>query len=193
MREPFIASNGIELRSNGRGWLERRNGGKFGTGVWGEVGAVITRDPALVWDALREFFQHERDEELGRWRWPKDTRYVVYEIDSDQLRVLYEPSGVSVVVRLSNLSDAAPGKNFVGAANAYRAAHQPPKPWHDAKPGEVWAVTWDGRETPCLVVESAISSNGLVFNDTSRETPGVLAPCITNARRIWPEVVSDDS
>ncbi|MDR6691374.1 hypothetical protein J2X55_002286 [Microbacterium sp. 1154] len=44
------------------------------------VGGTSVNDVALhkrEADALREFFQAEADERLGRWRWPENPAYVV--------------------------------------------------------------------------------------------------------------------
>ena len=91
---------------------------------------------------LREFFQAERDTELGRWRWPDDPRYLVFPLkDDDEVRVLDENSGQSAAIRRSSFRSGLTHTHFVGAALAYFDTRPEPKPWHDAKPGELWEVS----------------------------------------------------
>lgn len=188
--EKFVASNGIEIRIGVDGDVERMN--PTGTGVWGKITSV---SPAAhhVYKALSEFFLHERDQELGRWRF--NAYLTVYEAENHQphnraraVNVLDERTGRLHMRHEGQAAWRETNPTLSEASAAYFAAHPEPKPWHDAKPGEVWAVTWDGKETACHVIKNAGSNSGLVFDDTSRETPGTLAPIITSGRRIWPEV-----
>lgn len=87
---------------------------------------------------LREFFRHERDEELGRWRWPENPDYVVYP-DGTSRTVNKESNGRVMVVSLHDRASMTTWlDSYVGAAKAYDAAHPLPKPWENAKQGEVW-------------------------------------------------------
>lgn len=90
------------------------------------------------WTALAEHFQAARDTELGRWRWPEYPEYVVYpEADPDSVLVFDEATGANWKVDRA-LNQA--GNYLHAAARAYWAAHPEPKPWHSAKPGEVWDI-----------------------------------------------------
>ncbi len=143
-------------------------------------------------DGLREFFLNERDHELGRWRWPENPDYVVYPKKvaghtDDQYRectVFDERSGVRQEFG-SDLPQCH-GGDFREAARSYFAAHPAPKPWHGAKPGEVWVLTGaGGMEQPWRRMESGLwisCTTGMVEYNDEYAIAG---------RRIWPEVVSD--
>lgn len=185
MSEKFVSSNNTTIyRSSGSSiyWNSRH-----------DKGSVANSEAK----ALREFFLHERDTELGRWRWPEKPEYVVYP----------QPGGAVNVLRESLVDETGPGVekgigrekangwrseaagNFFAAARAYFAAHPVPKPWHEAKPGEVWVITTSnvGDEVAVLVTGAGRFrySDGVLMSLTSEQ--------ITDARRIFPEVVSDDS
>lgn len=140
-------------------------------------------------EALREFFMHERDQELGRWRWPENPDYVVYRKAASAsephpgVRVVHEATGRSrdIGVEVNNACDPTVSM-FGRAARAYFAAHPEKKPWHDAKPGEVWVLTLDGKDVAALYLGESCWKYGpeglTVYSPGSR---------ITGARRIWPE------
>lgn len=130
----FKASNGCEIGVSDSGGLR----------VFGSIiRTVLTPSEA---DALREFFQHERDEQLGRWRWPENPNYVVYPCD-EFVRVMNEKEAEAIAV-LGPDDDRQPAQSefdeFRVAVNAYFDAHPQLMPWHDAKPGEVWVLKVDG-------------------------------------------------
>ena len=147
--------------------------------------------------ALREFFAHERDVELGRWRWPENPDYVVYP---PRPGVYGRGRGVQVLnEKVGRFADCweTPGVNSpadagaYAASRAYFAAHPEPKPWHGAKPGEVWVVS--AYEEPIVMTVFESDFGGLRFrqNDRDGTTWAIDTPVITSARRIFPEV-SDD-
>lgn len=140
---------------------------------------------------LREFFQKENDDRFDRWRWPANPEYVVYAWTADPARtargvtVLSEsiPRGYTVwedtIDTLYGPSENEEARALARkAARAWFDAHPEPKPWDDAKPGEVWVVkfrtgpTFDERAL--VVPESGWDRNLLVVD----------------ARRVWPEVAS---
>lgn len=130
--------------------------------------------------ALREFFQHERDAELGRWRWPENPDYVVYAPDEEGVAwSVNERTGAALMntraLPLGFVDDHA------RAARAYFDAHPERKPWHDAKEGEVWLVrptkAIGGGEYPAIFQAGAFRDHGGYWE----------AHDITDARRIWPE------
>ncbi len=156
----FTASNGMTVKLGagspprvvGRGW------------------SAQLLEPDEV--ALREFFRHERDEELGRWRWPEDPDYVVYPYD-DHVCVLYEKTGESWLVQpKGNLPDL-PATN---AMRAYYAAHRPA--WYDAEEGEVWIIEDPDEGTiPTIYQAGAFRDHGGYW----------MAEDISFAERVWPE------
>lgn len=139
--------------------------------------------------ALREYFQHERDTELGRWRWPENPDHVVYPPE----QVEGGDGGVWVLCESDpgSIRYASPGPEawpsneayYARAARAYFDAHPEPKPWHDARFGEVWALTDEAGVTmPATFQAPGVwTSHGSM---SSRVRDGMN---ITAARRIWPE------
>lgn len=145
MTDTFTASNGVEIEKGTEGHLLMPPAA-IGLGMDSQ-------------QALREFFQHERDEQLGRWRWPEDPRYIVKPVDEHVVCVVNEeefwdrPHGrqgergqlrfrdVRECKTDAPLSDTA--ARYKQAAWAFWQAHPElmPMPWHDAKPGELWGVT----------------------------------------------------
>lgn len=181
--ETFTASNGVEVKisveSNETYLLGKGGAIEGGTRRW----TVATGNTEGI-AALREFFQYERDQELGRWRSPLG--FYVYPLGEDD--------GARIVLVL----DAATGQTqtyFEGAectgpgilyeaANDYFAAHPVPKPWHDAKPGDVWVLTVAGKEHPWgfdPIDQRFVYAGGESWLRRNDEM-------ITAGRRIWPEV-----
>ena len=138
--------------------------------------------------ALREFFLAERDQELGRWRSNIHPDVVAYPLSEDLVRVFTEVTGNALgVSRGERDSWSEPGEqvemlNSVG--DEYFAAHPAPKPWHDAKPGEVWVLEMDGEER-AFMLDSVdhFDHYGSYYEKDD--------PRITEGRRIWPEVPSE--
>lgn len=125
----FKASNGVEIRP----FDDLRRGAGYS---YEEV------------EALREFFQAERDAELGRWRWPEHPDYVVYPNKNHSVSVIDESTGVreeSLTRDETNHDIPAVRNVFFRAAKAYFDAHPERKPWHDAEPGDVWELTVPGK------------------------------------------------
>lgn len=136
--------------------------------------------------ALREFFQHERDQELGRWRWPENPDYVVYTVGDGWL-ALSERSGNSK--HYSRREHAQVGTSILThAMRAYLDAHPEPKPWHDAKPWEAWVVTVDGIEQAVSIDEDREFRDRSYPKDNS--WMHITDARITAGRRIWPEDAS---
>lgn len=154
--------------------------------------------------ALREFFQHERDEELGRWRWPENPDYVVYLRNDGQACVFNEATGVTVYrfrgehehleeLRRQSGEEVMPHTH---AARAYFEAHPERKPWHAPDAGDHWALH--------IAHGMALSGDEHLYKYTRWGSQGrwgfvptdggsVLDPTdptITAGRRIWPEDAS---
>lgn len=174
--EKFTASNGVkidQIAANGiTGGLELKP-------VWGKNTFVFEEE--LL--ALREFFQHERDEELGRWRWPENPNWVIYRKSDDEVTVLDEldpEEGGYTVYR----EDEEIWPEFQPAARAYFAAHPEPKSWHDAQEGEVWLITSSNPSRSERLCEFPAIFQADRFRDHGGSW-GVRD--IVAARRIWPE------
>lgn len=138
-----------------------------------------------VSQGLREFFQHERDQELGRWRWPEDPHLLVYVYDASVLVV--DESRPGLAPSLYTAEDIA-GRHgrFAEAARAYFAAHPEPKPWHSAVTGEVWELDLDFGDVGKRDAFMADNRGESVFRRLDELYP-TNDSRITAARRIWPE------
>ena len=160
---------------------------------------------------LTEFFQHERDEELGRWRTPDVPDHVVYPVEephqsahSRMVNVLNERTGRLIersethAKTISEALDKHPGATQ--AARAWFEAHPKPepKPWLEAKPGEVWEITttdWPNMPTRYAAIKSVtvVDERTMLYPMNSLMKPklGLKAPIIIAGRRLFPE--ADDA
>ncbi|MFJ2506295.1 hypothetical protein [Microbacterium sp. NPDC087592] len=159
--------------------------------------------------ALREFFQHERDEALGRWRWPENPDYVVYSNPDEAFERMFGPNLDLVILRDSDGmtkgyvreedQGGPPMDHRVGhvlAARAYFEAHPERKPWHAPDAGDHWVLH--------IAHGMALSGDEHLYKYTRWGSQGrwgfvptgggsVLDPTdptITAGRRIWPEDAS---
>lgn len=137
--------------------------------------------------ALAELFQHERDQELGRWRDPVNRDLVVYrspELDDEfgrTVQVMDETSGEAITYS-ENRSPDWENKRERKTADRYFAAHPEPKPWEEAEPGEIWELTEpDGHKQLWVKTERLWrlihSTKPVLYNGKNA----------TAARRICPE------
>lgn len=133
--------------------------------------------------ALAEFFRHKRDQELGRWRDPKNPFMVVYPRIRGRIRVVSELTGRSWNTDQQINPDFPYSARK--AAEHYFAAH-PPKPWHTAKPGEAWVLTLNGHEEDEAVVVQKIGNGHPVFVQDNGSHISVEDEAITAGRRVWP-------
>ena len=132
-------------------------------------------------DELRAHLQAERDEQLGRWRDPENPDCICYPVagDPDDIWVLNEVDGLAYM-RERNQAFYE-GNKFSEVARRYFAAHPEPKPWEEAKAGEVWILTRYGAEEPFFVTGGEFTSTDLAVATDLDD------PRITDGRRIWPE------
>ena len=145
--------------------------------------------PTADFKTLREYFQAERDEELGRWRDPEIPDMVVYPHDDVTITVLDEVDGKRFWWTRGDELDAHQ-ERFPGfdTARAYFAAHPKPepKPWDTARPDEVWVLTINNYMEEVF----RCGERGLYSLKTGNPI-GSLLSCshnkITAGRRIWPE------
>lgn len=166
----FTASNGAIVHNPTKGGIAVGN-------------SLILRDNEST--ALREFFQHERDEELGRWRWPERPHYVAYARGADSVRIIDERTGRAQEFDRNGESTWV----MEDAANAYFKAHPERKPWEDAKPGDVWVIEVEGTESYAVHVVAEF------FGAVSFQTPtgrkvNMNNSAFTGFRKIWPEDAS---
>lgn len=183
MDKIFKASNGLEFRDAVHRLEWRRS---WTHSDWNAVGAALEDMPAgfavdsAIGEGLAEFYQHQRDQQLGRWRWPENPDYVVYRRGEDRARVIHEPSG--------DFSDSVRGTMLPGpfrdAARAFFDAHPAePKPWDAAEEGDVWVLTGaGGMELPWRR-----TAEGTWESITPKTIRRRNEDCITAGRRIWPE------
>ena len=143
-------------------------------------------DPRRVTDALREYFQRERDTQLGRWRDPQNPDIVCYPVacDLDAVWVMYEGDWTRYHASRSGWEDVLP--HYVSeTAGRYFQAHPDPNPWRTAQPDEVWVLT-DGDRSEVF----RCGERGLYSLKTGNPL-GSLLSCgsnkITAGRRVWPE------
>lgn len=173
--EKFTASNGRGVSRNVDGYLAIDQANQMGDYAFSAAQEV----------ALREFFRHERDEELGRWRssihpsWTAVEDGRVYRFTNDDGKRGFDvhKEDRSYKGWLGELREVA--KEFLGA-------HPASNPWHDAKPGEVWVLTVDG-ETYCWGVGDGPDLGRFIYAGGTSNIP-LGHPSITKGRRIWPEV-----
>ena len=80
------------------------------------------------------------------------------------------------------------GSRMMLPAKNMRLAN-PPKPWHDAKPGEVWVLTYGGQETAYVWTDRHSEQGHAFVSDRAIVEADDLD--ITVGRRIWPEDSND--
>lgn len=159
-------------------------------------GGILAGEVAVYRDevkALREFFQHERDEQLGRER--VSNSILITPLDPKSVNVLREIHVYNEVTRQYAIwNETSDGQihrvtlftsNMLDSAARQWFSDKRPKPWENAQEGEVWIVT---------------PSRALTEGDESVEYPAIFqagrfrdhggswdAKDLTAARRIWPE------
>ena len=177
----FTASNGVRIR------VDLEGDYRFG-GTARSADYVVRRGGANE-QALREFFQAEADERLGRCRTAVDPDFVVYEPREGQpARVLRESTAQVLDYHRSETRSTHPSA-FESAARAYFDAHPEPKPWHDAAAGEVWLIAFSdeggGGRLPWTVNRAGNFTHPLFANDVKPADSTIV-----DGRRIWPAEVS---
>jgi hypothetical protein len=140
-------------------------------------------------DALREFFRAEEDERLGRVRSTVDPDIVIYPVTANQIRVI-DQAGHGNWATFDR--DDADGLGPMSrTASAYFDAHPEPKPWTQARPGEVWSLGIGGGYhcESAAVVETPDGVQfvwGVKGNDL--RTLPITDRSIDYGTRIYPEV-----
>jgi hypothetical protein len=186
MNKRFNVQAGIFTASNG---LKIHLTNAYKTGYTVHPGktassSYLSFEEMVAW---REFFRAERDEELGRWRSPQYPDYVVYPVDENTVRVSNETNGFASKRLRSEIYDT-PQECFDTpeyVALAYFDAHPEPKPWHDAKPGQVWALTLEDDDGSITEMAAFKDGEGLWRSVLSQSV--IQDPFITEGHLIWPE------
>lgn len=180
MTDIFTASNGIEIEISQDGYL-------LGKGDYGSGSTYATAGPEGI-GALREYFTHERDAELGRWRDPENPDLVIYPNGDDAVCVFSESTGSCWDVLRSVATRERPAySTWVESAARYFAAHPEPKPWETASAGELWKVYLRPNDR---IGRRAIAHGDGTFTD--QYTVAWNLDDLTHATRIWPTEESDD-
>jgi|AntRauMFilla1563_2_1112583.scaffolds.fasta_scaffold40373_2 hypothetical protein len=127
----------------------------------------------------------DRDAQVGRWRSLQHPDIVGYAVGTKGTRVnlFHEADGRSYEVSKGNVDKPWFG-NYPGvheAAREYFDTHPEPRPWQDARPGEVWVLRYSDDLIPHAYV---MNSRGVFV--------GVMCPSphdesIIAGRRIWSE------
>ena len=173
----YVADNGasVHLDSNGRMTFRR------------DSPLCVNTLEAFWVQAAREFFQAERDEELGRWRDPENPDCICYPVagDPDDIWVVYEGSGLAYM-RERNQAFYA-GNKFSEVARRYFAAHPEPKPWEGAEPGEFWILTVDEKTNPYKIWTDTQRVRRFERVERPYTAISLNDPRITAGRRVWPE------
>lgn len=147
--------------------------------------------PGFAAAALGEFFQVERDEALGRWRWPENPdvtvriapKHAQHGVSDDTVMIQSDESGYVGYYtreRLPEITDKT--GDIVRAGHAYFDAHPEPKPWHDAKFGEVWLLRFEADDNEFAAFQYGDGRWKAIEGGFPN------ADLITSGRRIWPEV-----
>ena len=113
-------------------------------------------DPRRVTGALREYFQRERDTQLGRWRDPQNPDMVCFPVvgDLDAVWVVYEGDGSRYHATRTDWERIRP-HDVSETARRYFAAHPEPEPrppfaaYVDKNGSAVW-VTDENGNLRCL-------------------------------------------
>jgi len=193
MKREFTASNGYVVRYDPTAGLGRLTV-HFPSGHNVLDGHDYCTNDELA--ALREFFQHERDEELGRWRWPENPDIIVVLKQAKSIPrrvVMVMQESTCIVVWRDEAQESGSGRaELDAAARAYFAAHPEPKPWTNPKPGELWELTVGGITDEYVAVKCREGVNGIrtMFLPTKNLGAIKLGPeatLITDGRRIYPE------
>ena len=182
MTEKFVASNGVEID------VQPENRSEEYWVIRGPRGSIAVNTDEQ--QAFREFFQAERDKNLGLWRLPEDPDFTVKrkperdDTDGRYVIVASESSGSTWSFWEFRVSAHGEGQG-ANVARAYFAAHPEPKPWRDSKPGEVWVLSLKGESQDEV---GAVREYGRDFKLSTGLLMSPKDERITAGRRIWPEV-----
>lgn len=169
MSTTFTASNGVELTDHGH------------------IPVPWNHTEDQIHAARIEFYRHLEDQRLGRWRDPEEPDYVVYSRNEKRVVVVDERTGSQGTFVRSEFPGLGAGADV---ARRYFRRHPEPKPWHDAKPGEVWVLKLRPRsitigespETPFTLGKGDCFKHPDYLVTPARTDDGIIA-----GHRIYPE------
>ena len=169
-----------------RGMLRLRRGNPQAEGLY---------DPDTT-NALRAFFQAERDQELGWWRDPEEPDWIVrpHEYHANSAIVYNERTHFTCYWERRAAKTGSGNYSSAMVAKRYFAAHpdvEPHKPWHDAKEGEYWLVTLEGADPIPTTVCNYSENLYFTVGDDDYYCP-TNDHRIQNAVRLTPEGSSDE-
>lgn len=171
----FTASNGVTIRVDMDGDYA----------FSGSRSTYMVQPGSKNEQALRELFQAEADERLGRWRCPEVPDYLVYPPSSShKVHVVRESDGETRSYARNSPTFAFPSgehREWALAARAYFEAHPEPKPWHAAVEGDVWELTFAAGAHAWFVNGDYFQSTKTLTNISKTDAD------ILSARRIYPE------
>ena len=181
MTDTFTASNGmtVDRDHNGDVLLDRAT-----------TQSLYMKDGTAL--ALREFFQHERDEELGRWRDPDNPRLTVYPTEgyeTDEITILDDVDAETYTITRAS-AERSQGGWWHDTAKAYFEAHPERKPWEDAKDGEIWEFTLGCSSGQYLADGGRFFLLPLRAPSDPGWKPASFASNFETGERIWPEDAS---
>ncbi|WP_144834057.1 hypothetical protein [Microbacterium sp. BH-3-3-3] len=187
----FTASNGIEVGITPDGFSQLNLNPKGNRIVFGSSVSSFSPDTTA---ALREFFQAEADERLGRWRWPQNPQWVLYPDEDGDVVAMDESTGQSTSLLTRLTVSRFPNAEGCPAARAYFDAHPEPKPWQQAEAGELWELTVEGVTRTYASIASTGQNDVYIrffpTHEVNAVTLGTKAPVISAGHRIFPEVSS---
>lgn len=184
----YTASNEIQVRLDGHDLDFKRPDMADWMGLCGDD----------VVDAVREFFQAQADERLGIWRSQSDpswTGIMDEAVDTEQTIVRFQNADHARSFCISRDGNDLRrwSSDLQAIAREWLNAHPEQKPWHDAKPGEVWLLTLQSRGADVAAVARDMGHVRfweIADADGDPMTWGTRSADITDARRIFPEVAS---
>ncbi len=143
-------------------------------------------------EALREFFQMEADERYGKWRSKLHPDcFAVWAYVGETIHICSDkyPAAGSAKWTFDRESCLDGDTIEHEVAREFFDAHPEPKPWHDAKPGEVWDVDMpDGGMRAVTFYAGGQDIPQVVFRDAfTQDVVTVESEDIRDARRIYPE------
>lgn len=177
----FTASNGVKITPT--------NAGKTGYATppdgYDPAGTDYLSFDALV--AFREYFQAERDEQLGRVH---DGDYAIYpHKDGQRIRIVSETDGRSWEYWRDSRSSPRNGPALI--ASVYFSNHPEPKPWADANDGDIWMLRGDdhpGEDRAYIAVDGRFFPVPPKKPAEPGWRPAAFASSFTTGERFWPEV-----
>ena len=181
MTETFVASNGLMFDGTPSGAIAITRE---------DEGPRYLRPCEMT--ALREYFQAERDKELGRVRDVVDPDWVAYPDEDERHIVMVLSERAKHWATWSRWGTpiwptSKLREQSFNVAQRYFAANplpepEPDVPWLDAAPGDVWVLTIDGSERLFRRSQHGLYSieHGIPLDKWVPENS------VTDGKRIWP-------